>query len=204
MAWVVSVTWALARFGGVLRLRADFVVTEAMVACVPCYSSVSALDDVASTGRGLTGRQPFTIHKVGSSVGRAARAVARRSAVAGVASSRGGPEAEAGRRALAQRSGLPSLLVCYMPLALVRRGRAIVDAVSSQATRQRSFRRLPEPPSTPARRARPRTAVIQSKQNAHAPAAHEGRRGQGPAAPAAARRARGAAPPPTARERRRG
>jgi hypothetical protein len=81
-------------------------------------------------------------------VGRAARAVARRSAVAGVASSRGGPD-DFGR--WPERSGLPSLLVCYMPLALVRRGRAIVDAVSSQATLQHSFRRLPDPRSTTAR-----------------------------------------------------
>ena len=56
---MVKVTWALVRLGLLaVRLRADFVVTEAMV--------VFGLDGVAATGRGFTGRQPFTIHKVGS------------------------------------------------------------------------------------------------------------------------------------------
>ena len=79
MAWVVNVTWALARFGGVLRLRADFVVTEAMVVFTG-WQSVLLLREQG--GRAALAGQPR----------------GGRRALAGDASSRGGPE-EVGRRA---------------------------------------------------------------------------------------------------------
>ena len=100
MACVVNVTRAFAR-GGLLelRLRADFVVTEAMVACASQGGVAAVLLLLDQGGRAALAGQPR----------------GGRRAVAGFAWLRCGPE-EVGRRALATALGfakfarLPSVL----------------------------------------------------------------------------------------------
>ena len=111
VACVVKVTWALVRFGLLaVRLLADFVVTEAMVVFAPFYYSV----------RGPWGSRagsPSQFTRWAALAGQPARSrvgghsQASQAALGRVAGAKGG-------RALAQRSGLPRLLVCYMPLAV--------------------------------------------------------------------------------------
>ena len=116
VACVVSVTWALVRFGLLaVRLRADFVVTEAMV--------------VGRTSRGARHGQP--LGSLCSSYRRRAggqRSRGSRGAVAGRSQATLGRVAGEGRPGVGTALGLPSLLVCYMPLAPRRGSFALVDA----------------------------------------------------------------------------
>ena len=182
VACVVSVTRAFAR-GGLLalRLRADFVVTEAMVVV-------------------FTGRQPVTRRWGGQ------RSRGSRGAVAvGSRGARKRPwvawRARSGGRApgVGTALGFAQVASVYMPLApfLPRLGIGRCEQPGN----------APALVSTPARTAlhvcAPREAAqCLHSQNAHAPAAHESRRGQGPAAAAEKGRARRAAPPPPRRRRR--
>ena len=217
VACVVSVTWAFARLGLLaLRLRADFVVTEAMVACAP-FTSVTTL--CASTGRGFT---PAALHNSpggqlsrGSPRGRGAVAGRSQASLGRVAGPKWRPGVGHSARGFAKLAS-----VLHAASFKVRRRRAIVDAVSSLATSQHSFRRLPEPRSTPARRAQPRSAcsraVVQAPNALHANAAARVQRAKKCARARAARRsprtrpssagsgarARRAAAPPTRRRRR--